>query len=195
MNSFATIEAYTAAAAADPDNFIPAAFVAPMLALTRRPVAVGNKTVRAYLTPYRFVEFTLEPDGWLSAWAVGTMLVSGRKITTAVLATHVHDATKMVSALRGCGARLSEVMSGGGSVAPLLGEGVWSDPAHSTRDYDGVTVPGRVLMYRSPTMDQNMAVERCVTFMLRNSIELAKKTETAKTTKSKAKVAPAQATA
>jgi hypothetical protein len=192
MNSFSTIEAYTAAAAANPNNFIPPAFVSPLLVITRRAVEVGDKTVRAYITPYRFVEFTMEPDGWMSTWAVGTMIVGGRKATTAVLTSHVHDATKIASALRGAGARLAEVMKDGKAAAPMLGEGVWSDDAYSTRDYSGNLVPGRALIYCAPNMDQNMAVERTVSFMLRNGIELAKKEDkTPKRAKSKVTGAPA----
>jgi len=143
--------------------------------LTRRkPEVVSPTTVRAHLTPYRFVEITNEPDGWTSVWAVGTMLVAGRKITTAVLTSHVHDAAKIASAVRGAGARLSEVM-GSGTATPKLGDGVFSDDTNSTRDYSGNLIPGRVLLYTAPTIDQNMAVERCVTFMMRNSIELVKK--------------------
>jgi hypothetical protein len=103
------------------------------------------------------------------------MLVAGRKITTAVLASHVHDAVKVASAVRGAGARLSEVMSGGTTVAPKLGDGVFSDGTNSTRDYNGDLIPGRVLIYTAPTIDQRMAVERCVSFMLRNNIALVTK--------------------
>ena len=165
------------------------ASILPALAtITRRPTeTLSPTTVRAHLTPYRYAEFTLEPDGWVSVWAVGSMLVCGRKITTAVLTSHIHEAPKAASALRGAGARLAEVMGSAPVTANKLGEGVWSDGTNSTRDYLGAQVLGRVLLYSAPTIDQNMAVERCVSFMVRNNIALATKdTATKKAGKSKA---------
>lgn len=143
--------------------------------ITRSPVEKrDNGSLRATFTRHRYLESTAEPDGMLSAWAVGVILIAGRETVIAVYVGHLHEPQRTSNVLGRAKVWLQEAINGGSRSATKLGEGA---------DASG----RRVYVYAAPGVDLGNAMARLETFTARNRVTLiGAEKATAKETKSTA---------